>query len=67
MAKWNYVSNDEILTNIQKVALNTINSIINVWEGMPAEAKEAAVQGVLDMVADIDEQIMLEKKRDDDK
>ncbi len=67
MAKWNYVSNDEILTNIQTVALNTINSIINVWEGMPAEAKEAAVQGVLDMVADIDEQISIEKSKDDDK
>jgi len=67
MAKWNYVSNDEILANIQTTALNTINSIINVWEGVPAEAKEVAVQGVLDMVADIDEQIMLEKKRDDDK
>ena len=67
MSKWNYASNDEILTNIQKVALNTINSIINVYEGMPAEAKEAAVQGVLDMVADIDGQIMLEKKQADSK
>ena len=67
MTKWNYASSDEILINIQKVALNTINSIINVWEGVPAEAKEVAVQGILCMVADMDKQIALEKKQADSK
>ena len=67
MAKWNYVSNDEILTNIQLAALNNISMVINDWDGLTAEAKINVIQGILCMVADVDEQIALEKNKDADK
>ena len=67
MAKWNYASNDEILTNIQLAALNNISMVINDWDGLTAEAKVNVIQGILCMVADVDEQISIEKNKDADK
>jgi len=67
MTKWNYASNDEILTNIQLAALNNISMVINDWDGLTAEAKVNVIQGILCMVADVDEQIALEKNKDADK
>jgi hypothetical protein len=67
MTKWNYASNDEILTNIRLAALNNISMVINDWDGLTAEAKVNVIQGILCMVADVDEQIALEKNKDADK
>ena len=67
MAKWNYVSNDEIMTNIQLAALNNISMVINDLDGLTAEAKVNVIQGILCMVADVDEQISIEKNKDADK
>jgi hypothetical protein len=67
MTKWNYASNDEILTNIQLAALNNISMVINDWDGLTAEAKVNVIQGILCMVADVDEQISIEKNKDADK
>lgn len=67
MTKWNYASNDEILTNIQFTALNNISMVINDWDGLTAEAKVNVIQGILCMVADVDEQISIEKNKDADK
>ena len=67
MTKWNYASNDEILVNIQLAALNNISMVLNDWDGLTAEAKVNVIQGILCMVADVDEQIALEKNKDDDK
>ena len=67
MTKWNYASNDEILVNIQLAALNNISMVLNDWDGLTAEAKVNVIQGILCMVADVDEQIALEKNKDADK
>ena len=67
MTKWNYASNDEILTNIQLAALNNISMVLNDLDGLTAEAKVNVIQGILCMVADVDEQIALEKNKDADK
>lgn len=67
MTKWNYASNDEILTNIQLAALNNISMVINDWDGLTAEAKVNVIQGILCMVADVGEQISIEKNKDADK
>lgn len=67
MTKWNYASNDEILTNIQLAALNNISTVLNDWDGLTAEAKINVIQGILCMVADVDEQIAIEKNKDADK
>ena len=67
MTKWNYASNDEILTNIHLAALNNISIVINDWDGLTAEAKINVIQGIFCMVDDIDEQIMFEKKQADSK
>jgi len=67
MTKWNYASNDEILTNIQLAALNNISMVINDWDGLTAEAKVNVIQGILCMVADVDEQISIEKNKDANK
>jgi len=67
MEKWNYTSNDEILTNIQLAALNNISMVLNDWDGLIAEAKINVIQGILCMVADVDKQIAIEKNKDADK
>jgi len=67
MTKWNYASNDEILVNIQLAALNNISMVLNDWDSLTAEAKINVIQGILCMVADVDEQIALEKKQADSK
>lgn len=67
MTKWNYASNDEILTNIQLAALNNISMVINDWDGLTAEAKINVIQGIFCMVADVGDQIALEKKQADSK
>ena len=67
MTKWNYASNDEILVNIQLAALNNISMVLNDWDGLTAEAKINVIKGILCMVADVDEQISIEKKQADSK
>jgi hypothetical protein len=67
MTKWNYASNDEILVNIQLAALNNISMVLNDWNELTAEAKINVIQGILCMVADVDEQISIEKNKDADK
>ena len=66
MANWKYFDLDATKANIRETALNTVHSIVSD-SGKTAEMKIAGISAVLDMVTDIDEQIMLEKKRDDDK
>jgi len=66
MANWNYLDLDATKANIRETALNTVHSIVNDSD-KTAEMKIAGISAVLDMVADIDEQIMLEKSRRDSK
>lgn len=66
MANWNYLDLDATKENIRETALNTVHSIVND-SYKTAEMKIAGISAVLGMVADIDEQIMLEKSRRDSK
>jgi hypothetical protein len=66
MANWDYFDLDATKTNIRETALNTIHSIVNDGD-KTAEMKIAGISAVLDMVADIDEQIALEKNKGADK
>jgi hypothetical protein len=66
MANWAYFDLNATKANIRETALNTVHSIVNDSD-KTAEMKIAGISAVLDMVADIDEQIALEKKQADSK
>jgi len=66
MANWKYFDLDATKANIRETALNTVHSIVNDSD-KTAEMKIAGISAVLDMVADIDEQIAIEKNKDADK
>ena len=66
MANWAYFDLNATKANIRETALNTVHSIVNDSD-KTAEMKIAGISAVLDMVADIDEQIALEKNKGADK
>lgn len=56
-----YQRKEEMLSALREAAINTIISIMNDWDGYSDQQKLAAIDGVLNFLAGLDEDLAEEK------
>ena len=49
-----YMNNDELLAGLREEAINTISCILNDWDGYSSKQKIAAIDGVVNFLADVE-------------
>jgi len=55
--KWWVAGPNEIKMNVRDLALDEISTVVYEWDGVPADHKIATIEGILALVAALDEDL----------